>query len=231
MIPCCPNMPCSTAPAPKGMADVDSAACQESAAFPLPAWQPAQPQGPPFGDQHRFHEETETMGILSEDRRSFTKVHYKDRLSLVTESEIHSRGVLRYAMQFSGGELSCADGLGFVFSSSLPCPKNIQRIVSIFVNRAGRICLRAHNEVKRFDVGVKRLELGDWISVVVDLEEQTATFTVWPKAGFRPSTACFAFGHILANINERLPRNRAIKAMGHFACVIKNEHTTVTLGS
>merc|ERR1719506_3560918 len=153
---------------------------------------------------------------------------FDGRLSIVTEDRVHTHGVQRYLMQFTEGELSSADGLGFVFSSSLPCPKNIQRIVSIFVNRAGRICLRAHNEVKRFDVGVKRLELGDWISVVVDLEEQTATFTVWPKAGFRPSTACFAFGHILANINVRLPRNRAIKAMGHFACVIKNEHTTVT---
>lgn len=202
-----------------------------SAMVAVPAWQPTTPVGIPFGTKHRFHDETTKMGSLSEDYREFTKRAFKDRLSLVTESDIHTQGVLRYALQFAEGELSCADGLGFVFASSLPCPKNIQKIVSIFVNRAGRICMRALNEVKRSDIGVKRLELGDWVSVAVDLEGLTATFTVWPKSGARPSVASFAFGHILENLNKDLPKSRQIQAVGHFACVIKNEDVKVILGS
>jgi hypothetical protein len=186
---------------------------------------------PSFGSLHHFHEETQGTGVLSEDRRTFTKTMFKGRLSLITESEVHSSGVHRYSMQFTSGELSSADGLGFVFSPTLPCPKNIQRIVSIFVNRAGRICMRAQNEVRRSDIGIKMLELGDWISLVMDLEEQTATFAVYPKCGARPSTAVFPYGDVLEQLRQRLPRGNMIKAVGHFACVIKNDNVQVVLGS
>jgi len=169
------------------------------------------------------------MGVLSEDRRQFTKTKFKGRLSLVTENAVHSRGVLRYAMQFTSGELSSADGLGFVFSSTLPCPKNIQRIVSIFVNRAGRICMRARDQVIRSDIGVKRFELGDWVGLTVDLEEQVATFTVWPDNGGKCSAAHFAFGDALASLKESW--QQPTKVVGHFACVIKNTGVSVTLGS
>jgi len=172
--------------------------------------------------------------MISNDARQFTKTEFQGRLSLVTEDELHSTGTMRYVMQFTSGELSSADGLGFVFSSTLPCPKNIQRIVSIFVNRAGRICMRAHDEVKRSDLGVKRLELGDWVGVEVDLEEKVATFTVWPKHGGKPSNASFAFGQILAQLNQKNVKARAPErpqVTGHFACVIKNTGVTVTLGS
>merc|ERR1719454_584295 len=132
------------------------------------------PYGPPLGNRHRFHDETASMGLVSSDLREFTKTEFEGRLSLVTENEVHTRGVVKYCLQFSEGELSCADGLGFVFSQTLPCPKNIQRIVSIFVNRAGRICFRSRNEVKRSEINVKRLELGDWVGVSIDMEEQIA---------------------------------------------------------
>lgn len=44
------------------------------------------------------------------------------------------------------------------------------RIVSIFANKTGRICMRAHSEVVRSDTGVKPLELGDWIELQMDLD-------------------------------------------------------------
>jgi len=142
-------------------------------------------------------------------------------------------------MQFTEGELSSADGLGFVFSSVLPCPKNIQRITSIFVNRAGRFCMRSKAVVKRSDVSVKRLDLGDWIELTVNLNEQTAHCTVWPKHGQQSVSGTFAFGNMLSNFaneeKELAPRGERnfvpqISA-GHFGCLVKNEGVTVTFGS
>merc|ERR1719329_470334 len=141
---------------------------------------PQQRGGPNFAKLHRFHVETRKMGKLSEDGRRFTKMEFKGRLSLVTEDEVHSQGIMRYVVQFTAGELSSADGVGFVFSPKLPCSKNIQHITSIFVNRVGRICMRGGSEVVRSDVTVKQLELGDWIEMTVNLQDLIADFTVWP---------------------------------------------------
>lgn len=189
------------------------------------------PYLPIFSKLHCFHDETHTMGSLSKDYRQFTKTKFQGQLSLVTENQVRSSGVQRCLMQFSKGELSSADGLGFVFSSTLPCPKNIQRIVSIFANRAGRICMRAHSKVKRLDICVKKLELGDWIEMTVDLCDQIARFTVWPRDGSRTSSACFAFGPTLSSLSGRAPTHASKWAVGYFACLIKNEGVMVTLGS
>lgn len=194
-----------------------------------------------FGNLHRLHVETSTMGSLSEDCRRFSKTQFHGRLSLVTEDQIQTSGIHRYLVQFSEGELSSADGVGFVFSSTLPCSKNIQRISSIFVNRAGRICMRARSSVQRSDVGIKRLELGEWIEMIVNLDERTAKFSVWTPHGMRVSTACFAFGSIFGSLSDTYqPRrgrsggsnaNGALAASGHFACLVKHEGVHVTLGS
>jgi hypothetical protein len=182
-----------------------------------------------LGQAHRFHNETESMGSLSADGRQFTKTGFEGRLSLATENQIHSGGVHRYLMQFTHGEMSSADGLGFVFSPSLPCPKNIQQITSVFVNKGGRICMRARKDVRRSDVVVKRLELGDWIGMEVDLDEEVARFIVWPRDGSKSTSASMAFG-------EGLPKDRVRKtlsrpATGYFACLIKNTGVMVTLAS
>jgi len=187
------------------------------------------PVGPPLGNRHRFHMETNKWGSLVDDGRCFTKTLFDGRLSVVTEGEVHSRGLLQYAACFQEGELSSADGLGFVFSRRLPCPKNIQKIVSIFVNRSGRICLRAHTKVVRFDAGVKRLEVGDWVSVTIDLRECTAEFTVWPaKKGEAPTSACLAYGFAL---QTNVVSTADVPSCGYFACVVKNVGVSVCLGS
>lgn len=197
---------------------------------PWPAGLVSPRPGPPFGMRHRFHGETARMGTLSEDRRAFTKQEFKGRLSVVTESEVHSHGVLQYAVQFTRGELSNADGVGFIFSPTLPCPKNIQRIVSIFANRTGRICVRAHAEVVRSDVSVKRLEIGDWLSVTIDLDKQIAEFVVWPVHGGTPSSARFAFGEAMDTLRFRIPGLPRVSC-GFIACVVKHLGVAVTLGS
>jgi|Transcript_102704 hypothetical protein len=183
-----------------------------------------------FGTCHRLHNETRSYGTLSQDRREFTKTQFQGLLSVVTEDQVHTNGVHNYMVRFTGGDLSSADGVGFVFSPVLPCAKNIQRIVSIFVNRAGRICMRARNEVKRSDISVKPLELGDWIVLAVDLNERIASFSVWPSDGSHSSSASLAFGSILSDLKKHDPK-KAPFCGGHFACVVKNEGVSLTLAS
>ncbi|OLQ07836.1 hypothetical protein AK812_SmicGene8705 [Symbiodinium microadriaticum] len=123
--------------------------------------------------------ETKGMGIVQPDFRQFTKVGYEGRLSVVSESQVHQDGLQRYLVQFTSGELSRADGVGFVFSQRLPCAKNIQRIVSIFVNQRGRICMRAFAELERASAFVKPLELGDCVEMAIDLTNQVCCFNIW----------------------------------------------------
>lgn len=40
--------------------------------------------------------------------------------------------------------------VGFILSSDLPCTKNIQKIVSVFANRTGRICRLVSYQKKIF---------------------------------------------------------------------------------
>mmetsp|Transcript_87005 Transcript_87005/g.241290 ORF Transcript_87005/g.241290 Transcript_87005/m.241290 type:complete len:291 (-) Transcript_87005:304-1176(-) len=188
------------------------------------------PRGPPLGSLHRFHVETAETGMLSADGRKFTKEHFQGRLSVLTEDKVHSHGILKYALRFTGGELSSADGVGFIFSNKLPCPKNIQRIVSIFANRTGRICVRAHAEVVRSDIGVKPLDIGDWVAVTVDLERQEADFAVWPADGGPSSSASINFGVALKSLKKRIPALVPL-ACGYFACVVKHHGVSVELGS
>lgn len=184
----------------------------------------------PFGMLHRFHRETETMGDLSADAREFKKEFFSGRLSVITEDQIHSKGIMHYCVQFTGGELSAADGVGFILSSKLPCPKNIQRIVSIFANRLGRICIRAQSEVIRSDVGVRPMEIGDWVAVTVNLDESVAEFAVWPGGGGQPSRATFHFGNALDTMRARIPGIPKTTS-GYFACVVKHVGVSVKLGS
>mmetsp|Transcript_1947 Transcript_1947/g.4498 ORF Transcript_1947/g.4498 Transcript_1947/m.4498 type:complete len:511 (-) Transcript_1947:81-1613(-) len=192
--------------------------------------------GPCWGHRHCLHPETQDMGDVSSDFRQFTKVGFEGRLSVVSENEIHEGGVQRYLLQFTSGELSRADGMGFVFSSRLPCAKNIQKIVSLFVNQQGRICMRVFADVIRASASVKPLQLGDWVELVMDLDSQVATFNIWPGNGKgwnegRPSsTVVFPYGQRLGRMHQAAHRGIRLD-VGHLACVVKNIGVTVTLGS
>ncbi|CAK8989475.1 Uncharacterized protein SCF082_LOCUS1826, partial [Durusdinium trenchii] len=188
------------------------------------------PQGPAFGCAHRFHPKNSSMGVLSADARSFTKRYNKGRLSIISENKVHFKGTVRYAVQFTEGELCSADGVGFILSSDLPCTRNIQKIISIFVNRTGRICVRVHDEVERCPQHVKCLEIGDWLEVAADLEQQTVSFTVWPQDNSEPSSATVHFKEILQEARGRLhgvPRNPC----GFLAVVMKHLGVSVKLAS
>jgi len=186
-------------------------------------------RGPVFGNQHRFHQKNTSMGVLSPDSRTFTKCSNKGRLSIVCENRVHFSGVVRYAVQFTEGELCSADGVGFILSSDLPCTKNIQKIVSVFANRTGRICVRVHEDVTRCHQRVKCLELGDWLEVISDLEQQQVTFVVWPQDQSAPTWATISFGDVLQKVKGRtaVPRSPC----GYLAVVMKHLGVSVNLAS
>jgi len=190
----------------------------------------------PFGNEHRFHSEVSTMGSVRDNFRSFTKVGFEGRLSVVSESQVKTGGFHRFCVQFSAGELSKADGVGFIFSSKLPCKKNIQRICSIFVNQRGRICMRIFQDIIRASAHVKPLKLGDWVEMSMDLDKHVAYFTIWPANRqtqlSRSSHAEFAFGSKISDSYTEAGNSQQLDlSTGHLACVVKNEGVTVTLGS
>jgi len=188
------------------------------------------PSERPFGNLHTLHPEAKHMGLVSADMRQFTKEEFDGRLSIVTESEVHTGGTMRYAVQFTDGELSSADGVGFIFASRLPCPKNIQKISSIFANSSGRICIRAHSEIVRSEITVKRIELGDWLELRVDLDKQQAEFIVHPQDGGMPSRAKIWFGETFETLKTYVP-NLAKPSSGYMAVVVKHRGTSIALGS
>eukprot|EP00439_Symbiodinium_sp_Y106_P023310 s1940_g2.t2 len=183
-----------------------------------------------MGRSHRFHQKNTTMGVLSEDARIFTKRSNKGRLSIVCENKVHFQGTVRYAVQFTDGELCSADGVGFIISSDVPCTKNIQKIVSVFANRTGRICIRVHDEVVRCPERVKCLEVGDWLEVFSDLTQQTVSFTVWPKDGSEPSFATVSFKETLAQARARGVNGLPRSVCGYLAVVIKHLGVLLDLG-
>jgi len=196
------------------------------------------PLTPNMGREHSFHPEVSKMGSVRDDFREFRKEGFEGRLSVVSESRVHTRGCHRFLVQFTTGELSKADGVGFIFSQKLPCKKNIQRIVSIFVNQRGTICMRVFQDVIRASVHVKTLRCGDWIEMVMDLDNLVANFTVWPQkldANGRPrqpSRAEFAFAQRISTLcKETCDDQHPDLRTGHLACVVKNVGVTVTLGS
>eukprot|EP00929_Paragymnodinium_shiwhaense_P045199 TRINITY_DN23120_c0_g1_i1.p1 TRINITY_DN23120_c0_g1~~TRINITY_DN23120_c0_g1_i1.p1 ORF type:complete len:882 (+),score=182.91 TRINITY_DN23120_c0_g1_i1:152-2797(+) len=200
---------------------------------------PITPSVPSFASEHLFHKEVATMGTVSDDYRKFTKTAYEGRLSIITESQVHTGGTHRFLVQFTSGEMSKADGVGFVFSSRLPCKKNIQRIVSIFVNQRGRVCGRICSELVRVSAHVKPLRIGDWIEMVVDLDNHYMHFAVWPakldaQGNQRPvSTAGFAFAGTMTQYRWEDGSQIQLHdlSMGHLGCIVKNVGVTVSLGS
>lgn len=173
----------------------------------------------PLGNLHEFFSAStlDKHVELSKDRRIFTKVNYHGRLTIVTESHVHYRGVERYVVQFLGGALSDADGVGFVFSPSLPCHQNIQRITSVFLNRDGRVCTRRRDHVYRTQQQLTPLALGDVVMVTVDLPQRFVEF------------------HVLRDgdvSHARVPYDACIEDnYGYFACVVKNSGVTLRLSS
>ena len=193
----------------------------------------------PVGD-FRWHHESATMGLLEAGNKEFTKLEFEGRLSMVTEASVHFSGVQRYFVLIEEGPVSVADGFGFVFSSSLPCKKNIQKIDSIFLNKKGRICSRVRNELEMLNSSsIGNLDVGSLVELVVDLDALTATFAMFsPPPGIDAATlsilirddkniAAWMTGTATLSIQSILSKTDTGKRAGHFCAVLKNKHTKV----
>jgi len=167
------------------------------------------PQGP------EWHEETASMGELSANRKEFTKFEFDGRLSMVTESEVRSQGIVRYLVHLTSGELSPADGVGFVFSDRLPCRMNIQLIDSIFISRRGLICTRVHDGPMLKHGSICPLLIGMSVELVVDLDRGFAQFAVHQPG------ACLGY--------ETVEFGALAKRKGFLCAVLKNAGVTLTL--
>jgi len=171
---------------------------------------------PPFGELHMFHRETLQFCGADPDLRVFAKGNcFHGRLSVVTESKVRNGGVHRYMVQLAGGNLSRADGIGFVFSRRLPCTKDIQKIASIYLNQHGEVGLRLFSKLDKAKEHVAPLEIGDWIEMSVDLDNNVADFGVWrwrtdswPPVLHLASAAGIDFGSILPELEHT--KGRAI---------------------
>ncbi|KAF4686537.1 hypothetical protein FOZ60_005085 [Perkinsus olseni] len=193
--------------------------------------------------RHCWHVDAETMGTLSDDLHTFTKLEYEGRLSMVTEEQIRRHGVHRYMISFDSGEISPADGVGYAFSSQLPCKKNIQKIDSIFLNRRGHICSRTHSDVSRRHAFVAPLELGRVVDITVDVDRCLIYFGVWapppPQShnNNRPVAVKLTPEYIINNYHllacatvefGDVAATCRYGSTGHFCTVLKNTNVTVS---
>ncbi len=181
------------------------------------------------------------MGKLSVNMKEFTKLEYDGRLSMVTESVVHRSGAHRYLVSIPEGPLSVADGFGFVFSGTLPCKKNIQKIESVFLNRKGRICSRTGNELEILNgASIGTIQVGSIVELIVDLDSLEATFSLYsPPPGMDAETLSILVrddktfcnwltGSARISMRSILDRTEnASKHVGHFCAVLKNINTTV----
>ncbi|CAE7597288.1 PEP [Symbiodinium sp. CCMP2456] len=176
---------------------------------------------PPAPRLHRFHVRGKAE-TFAEDGRSFTKKQ-KGRLSLVSEDRVHKKGVERYQVSFLSGELSRADGVGIIFSSHLPKNSDIQQIVSVFLNRTGRLCSRVNQRVIRIASTLPQIELGDVIEVENDIDMRCATFTIWSASGAAPATTVVSY----VQVAEQLTATPGQSIPGHLAVVAPSLHLVI----
>mmetsp|Transcript_75944 Transcript_75944/g.176153 ORF Transcript_75944/g.176153 Transcript_75944/m.176153 type:complete len:324 (-) Transcript_75944:74-1045(-) len=188
----------------------------------------ATPEPPPFGQLHCFHREALQFCTMEQDLRTFTKGrHFHGRLSVVTEGKVRKGGVHRYMVQLVGGSLSRADGIGFIFAHRLPCTKDIQKIVSVYLNQQGEIGMRLLSKTHKGSEHVCPLELGDWVELSVDLDNRRAAFGVWRCSAWGlalASSAHLDFGDMAHDCGKDV-------STGYLGCVVKNCGACMRLGS
>ena len=187
-------------------------------------------------DDCRWHSESASMGDLAECGKRFTKLEFDGRLSMVTNDCVFETGTHRFLVLIES-DLSVADGFGFVFSTSLPCKKNIQKIDSIFISQKGKICSRLHNEMEILNNrSIGNIENGSILELQVNLQNLDATFTIYsPPLNIDTNTcsllvrdyhclSTWASGTATCSIKHLVEQTQQA---GYFCAVIKNKHTQI----
>jgi len=184
---------------------------------------------------HRFHEDCKEMGYLTADLRQFTKTVDDKKTTFVTDCVVRSAKTIRYKVQFSRGPISTADGVGFTFASTLPCPKDLKTITSMFLNKHGYVCIRSQNKIVKLTEHVWTLQIGDWIELAVDLQHGLASFTVIPVQ----NNPLAGYPMVMVNYREKVSEiladlpdaNPVDLKCGYLSCVVRNPYTTLTVDS
>lgn len=202
---------------------------------------PAPIAAPIMIGNHKWHPESVSMGTLSSDGKAFTKLEYGGRLSMVTESEVHhSHGIQRYLVYVEEGPVSVADGFGYVFSDTLPCKKNIQKIDSIFISKKGKIGSRVHNEMQILNSGsIGSIEVGSIVEMTIDLDALEAVFSIYQSPrGLDMNTlsilvrnehslSAWLVGRSSAIQLAPLVKRTETGEAGYFCAVLKNTSTKI----
>lgn len=154
----------------------------------------------------RWHHSAHNVGVISDDGHVFTKAAGPTRnsgkargkatelstLCMVFDESIRCGGVHHYNYQILGGELRVADGAGFVFDSKVR-RNNIQQMRSVFVNQRGHICMRNNKSVVKLQERVPPLHVGAFLTLNVDLDNLTVTFSI-----------CDEWGTVIGSVNVSL---------------------------
>jgi hypothetical protein len=188
----------------------------------------------------RWHDESSFMGALDLNKKTFVKEEFDGRLSMVTESSVHTSGVHRYVVLIETGPVSVADGFGFIFNSHLPCKKNIQKIDSIFLNKKGKLCSRIRNELEMFNTqSLGNIDVGTIVELIIDLDSLVATFSIYlPPKGVDSETlailardentfSTWLAGTSSVSIAGVVGKLDSGRPTGHFCAVLKNAGTTI----
>ncbi|KEP62455.1 UNVERIFIED_CONTAM: hypothetical protein HHA_208510 [Hammondia hammondi] len=142
----------------------------------------------------QWHPDAAKVGLLSNNGRRFWKKRKAGMISLVYENVLRSSRVHAYRYDILQGNVSAADGAGFVFANRVPCGKNIQTLWSVFVNRQGTLCKRmGQNLVRLPPPGLKPLEAGTSVFLLVDLDCKVAVFQMRTAAGTETPPRVVAF--------------------------------------
>ncbi|KFG49408.1 hypothetical protein TGFOU_208510 [Toxoplasma gondii FOU] len=142
----------------------------------------------------QWHADAAKVGLLSNNGRRFWKKRKAGMISLVYENALRSSHVHAYRYDILQGNVSAADGAGFVFANRVPCGKNIQTLWSVFVNRQGTLCKRmGQNLVRLPPPGLKPLEAGTSVYLLVDLDCKVAVFQMRTAAGTETPPRVVAF--------------------------------------
>jgi hypothetical protein len=169
----------------------------------------------------QWHPESKTMGTLSSDGRTFTKLEFDGRLSMVTEDEVKESGTHRYLVKIeeSSATFSAADGFGFVFGDRLPCKRNIQKINSLFINKRGQACARLQGMDTIGHGYAHPVDKGMSVEMIVDLDNCSIAFTVFDKTDASLGSTSFNFADIIHHTGGK---------KGFFCAVIKHVDTTIS---
>lgn len=179
----------------------------------------------------RWHSSAADVGVLSADGHIFEKDYAEVRrseegyqlstLTMLYEVNLHTSGMRCYEYSILRGQIGLADGVGFVFDTSVR-RMNIQKMRSIYINRNGQVCVRDRGEIRKLWGSVPKLAAGMTVWVIVDLDVGTIQFQAKSSTGRHFSTEEIPIASCVQQ-GRRLPLSSG------FFCAVVTHRVAVSL--